>query len=129
MLWNPHVNPGGASVPPLRASPQPHLFFLRLILQHRGCDGELEDRPPPCQFWMDMLPSFCPCRHLRQESNTGMFPGRLQPQATRPHQDILQDLRVPGTAAPTSHPRGSDPWLFTTMKTLLERPGCSELVP
>lgn len=101
------------SVPPLRASPQPHLLFLRLILQ----------------YWTDTLPSFCLCRHLRQESNTGMFPGHRQSPATRPYQDILQDLRVPGTAAPTPHPRGADPWLFTTMKTLLEHPGCSELVP
>lgn len=83
----------------------------------------------PLRCWTDMVPSFCPCKHLSQESNAGMFPGCLQALDILPHQDVLQDLRVPGAAVPTSHPMGTDPWLFTTMKTLLECPSCSKLVP
>lgn len=83
----------------------------------------------PLWCWTATLPSFCPCRHLRQESNTGTFPGCLQALDILPHQEVLQELRVPGAAVPTSRPTGTDPRLFTTMKTLLKCPGCSELVP
>lgn len=117
----------GTSIPLPKASSPPHLLFLSLALQRGGQDGELEDRCP--SLVLDRhIPQLLPVQASVAGEWHRTFQGYLQALDIPFHQEVLQDTRVAGEGAPTSCPTSTDPWLFTTMKTLLECPGCSVVV-